>query len=726
MKKSCSLFIMGTILLLSFPYSATAQSTGFPCGTDQARQRLIHLHPEILNFEKALEEFTQRYVQRYKNGEISRSAIEPIIIPLVFHIIEQGGAENISDAQILDEVRILNRDYNKQNADTADALWNFKPIIADIGIQFRLANIDPNGNCTDGIVRTYSIQTYQGDDYSKLLTWPRQNYLNVWVVDAMADGFAGYAYFPSSVASIYNLPAMDGVIILSSYIGSIGTSSDLTSRALTHEIGHTMNLEHPWGVTNVPGVACGDDGVDDTPLTKGWKYCPSSDMTNDTALIEICNPPIRENYQNYMEYSYCSVMFTEGQKMRMLAALDTTIADRNNLYTNANLIATGIIDSASGVIDTPQKPCAPIAAFYPSNRYGCLDGYVTLHDNSYNGTVNSWYWYIPNGAPDTSTDPNPKVQFLSPGWQPITLTVTNSYGTSTKTDSRLVYIGYSNTIVEAPYFEGFDDPNVFSDPSQWASVNLDENQTYFAQSPYPHTGTGSAVLNNYFATANHDIDEIVSPPIDLTPLTQDQMNLSFYYSWASGNTNYNSGPDSIVVFGSNNCGASWKYLWSENGAAVLGYWQGYWIPTNESGVWQKVNVSLTNPTVYTEFHQQNVRFMIQVFSSVGGNNFYIDDFSIGYASYTGVENISAISNVTLFPNPSTGQFNLDVQLAQAGKLSVKIVDVTGKEIIDAYEGEMNEGNNPMVLNSTEQLAKGVYIVYIQAGSSLMQRKLVIQ
>ena len=128
--------------------------------------------------------------------------------------------------------------------------------------------------------------------------------------------------------------AVDGVIALSTYVGSIGTSSPTNSRTLTHEIGHFFNLQHVWGNTNAPGVACGDDGVSDTPITKGWDHCPSSNY-------DVCNNGVDENFQNYMEYSYCDVMFTQGQNTRMHAALNSTVQNRNNLWTTNNLIATG-------------------------------------------------------------------------------------------------------------------------------------------------------------------------------------------------------------------------------------------------------------------------------------------------------------------------------------------------------------------------------------------------
>ena len=38
-------------------------------------------------------------------------------VPVVFHIIHQYGTENIRDAQVYDQLTILNADFRRQNAD---------------------------------------------------------------------------------------------------------------------------------------------------------------------------------------------------------------------------------------------------------------------------------------------------------------------------------------------------------------------------------------------------------------------------------------------------------------------------------------------------------------------------------------------------------------------------------------------------------------------------------
>lgn len=250
------------VFLFSFSIISFAQKESFKCGHTEMQQKLWELHPEMkLEYEKILLESKSNYTYSKKRNKF--------IIPIVFHIIHQNGDENISDQQIKDQVRILNLDFLKLNPDTANIDPAYNDIIANCNFEFRLATIDNLGKKTNGIDRIYSHLTNNGSDASKLNQWDRSKYLNVWVVKTIGkEGVAGYAYFPAGVNG-YNY-AFDGIIIKHEYIGSIGTSSPSSSRALTHEIGHYLGLHHTWGDGNNPGVACGDDFVDDTPTTKGY------------------------------------------------------------------------------------------------------------------------------------------------------------------------------------------------------------------------------------------------------------------------------------------------------------------------------------------------------------------------------------------------------------------------------------------------------------------------
>jgi hypothetical protein len=81
----------------------------------------------------------------------------PRIIPVVFHVVHMGGAENISKAQIEDQIRILNEDFSRTNADTVNTRDIFKPVASIPDVEFRLAKLDPQGNCTEGINRIFLL-----------------------------------------------------------------------------------------------------------------------------------------------------------------------------------------------------------------------------------------------------------------------------------------------------------------------------------------------------------------------------------------------------------------------------------------------------------------------------------------------------------------------------------------------------------------------------------------
>ncbi|MCS6935526.1 MAG: M43 family zinc metalloprotease [Chitinophagales bacterium] len=670
------------------------------CGADAARKELIRSHPEILIDEEQLEEFTRQYIQN--NYKDQRSG--PFIIPVVFHIIHLGGNENISKDQVLDAVRIMNEDFNKRNSDTSLVIPEFKNLIADMKVEFRLAQKDPWGNCTDGIERIYSSQTWMGNDYSKLNSWPREKYLNIWVVGRMRDGVAGYAYYPGSVNALYNVPARDGVMILHDYVGSIGTGNPGRSRALTHEIGHWSNLKHPWGDNNNPGESCGDDDVDDTPITKGWTFCPSA---NNSA---VCTSGVKENYQNYMDYSYCSRMFTLKQKDRVHAALLSNKSQRNNLYTEANLIATG---TNNGFTQT----CAPIADFCVSNysHFACVGNPVKFVNTSYNGPIDSVLWEFPNGTPAVSTASSPAVVFNTPGWQEVKLTVSNSFGSNTKVNNRRIFIA-PNQPFTTPYYEDFEIPGVLNDYG-WVSVNYDQNETYFTQVDFVgKSGTRCMMLNNYYTRFDRDIDELISPPFDLTPLSNQQLTLSFYYSLGSWDEDFMFVYDSLVVYATANCGGTWTKIYNKGGASIInaGYQQGFYVPGTDQAYWRFVKINIP-----PSLKQPNVRFKIQVFSSIKTNNFYIDDINIGSAP-VGVEE-DALSHFQVTPNPFGSVLLL--HNLPSGICSVEMRDITGRLVLSE---EISPAEDTYELKTSSLSGTGLYLLTIRSGNSVRTVKVMRQ
>ncbi|MGZ3918900.1 MAG: M43 family zinc metalloprotease, partial [Bacteroidia bacterium] len=229
-------FLRAILSLLLTPSFFMAQLN---CGNTYAQERLFEQDPLArVKFEKVINQKTDQN-SLGKNSSMAAT----YTIPVVFHVLHKGGTENISDAQLINAVAILNRDFQKQNADTANIVTQFKSLAADCSIQFSLATIDPNGMCTNGITRHFDLNTDWTISASNYIyTWDPAKYLNVYIVKSLPSGIAGYAYLPGTAPT-----AMDAVVILNSYVGSIGTGNNFTSRALTHEVGHWFNLQHTWG-----------------------------------------------------------------------------------------------------------------------------------------------------------------------------------------------------------------------------------------------------------------------------------------------------------------------------------------------------------------------------------------------------------------------------------------------------------------------------------------------
>lgn len=237
---------------------------------------------------------------------------EVIVVPVVIHVLYNNSTQNISDAQVLSQIKSLNDDYRRFNADAEKTPIPFQSVAADTRIVFCLAKVDPNGRYTTGIIRKYTKeQLWLSDDEMKFSSkggddgWDSKKYLNIWVCNLFGRTL-GYAVLPGGPAE------SDGVVIQYNVFGATGTLNPEFSkgRTTTHEIGHWLGLKHLWG-----DAQCGDDGIDDTPQQQtNNTYCPSFPHTSSCSV-----DGNGDMFMNYMDFTddECMNMFTAGQKSKM-------------------------------------------------------------------------------------------------------------------------------------------------------------------------------------------------------------------------------------------------------------------------------------------------------------------------------------------------------------------------------------------------------------------------
>jgi len=700
-------------LIFLFPLMVTAQQIK-KCATNKVMSDYFSRHPEAKAKWMAREaELEKEDAKAFKNG-YKNSGYEKVnngqqiasattyTIPIVFHILYQDAVDSISDAQVLDQVRILNRDYRKLNPDTSVTIVQFKAIATDVGIEFGLATIDPNGNCTNGIIRHNDPHTdwYSGNfDWYKY-TWDPAKYLNIYVVKNIDgnSGIGGYTYLPGSFG--ISDPA-DVVVIVNFCLGSIGTGFPELSRCVTHEVGHWLNLQHPWGSTNSPGVACGNDGVADTPITEGSSNC-------DTTLSQ-CNFPIIENVQNYMDYSFCSTMFTAGQVARMRNTIinNTGNIGRSNVVTALNLSNTG-----AGLL-MPQL----CANFKSSKRVICAGDSIQFSDNSSLGLpVTTWSWSFPGANPSVSNDSMPVVHYNAGGVFAVSYTITNSFTNASAVKSSYITVFSAANSQITPFAEGFE--SVTIPGSLWSVDKSEVNGNTWAVSSNAFSSGAKSVFINNINNLTANISTLQSSWFDISTVSVPV--LSFKKAYQQTNVSYQ---DNLEVFASTDCGNTWISVWSQAGnvlATVPNISSSSFVPTPAQFSTEVINLSNISTNGLMLF-----KWVFSADSIYQGNNIYLDEINLFDANTTGIKTNEDGLNFSIYPNPSSGKVNIAFNLNRTETVSVCVVDLIGRTV-ETITSQVIVGENKVVLGDKEKYPAGIYFVTMNVGEKRVSKKIVIQ
>ncbi len=328
--------ILTSLSVFLFLQIASAQPI---CGFDELHKKRLKENSGYRENVLANETQIQNYIREHRSDLLrttSPSSVNSALytIPVVVHVVNTGGAigsiYNPSDAQITGAINYLNQVF--------DGTYPGTEGVGDLQVQFVLATRDPNCNPTTGINRIdgSSLTNYVSNGVNastsggvsdlalkNFVRWDPSNFYNIWVVNRIdsRDGtsgqfISGYAYFAGASASL------DGTVMLATQMAA-------GRKTLPHEIGHALNLYHPFEESADAGSCPANANCN----TQGDRVCDTDPITyNQTAGVidftcrsgtNSCTGTtyVSNTEKNYMNYTSCYTLFTAGQKARMLAAM---------------------------------------------------------------------------------------------------------------------------------------------------------------------------------------------------------------------------------------------------------------------------------------------------------------------------------------------------------------------------------------------------------------------
>jgi len=337
MKYSYFYFLL--FLLFVCPILAQEKSDE-SCSFESVKEEFYKEHPEALlkaiEFEKKVQQ------QTLLKSMGAKKAGEKYVIPVVFHIYGTDWANKdgvvttseVTDELVKESLKSINEDFKGFN-DPVDP--SFANIEGGMDIEFRLAQIDPNGNTTTGIIHHEFKEGFglngASDEEIGRYAWDNYKYMNIHIqviIKAGSRTNSGVAWFPNTSMSDEGSAR---VVYNGRYMKYRPPAS-----SLTHEFGHFLGLEHTFanGGCISGGTDAGDFVADTPPTDAGTASIGSKECKTD---VRNCFNQ-RINYQNHMDYNPCESMFTKGQVTRMEAYMEHEA--RITLWQQGNLKATGV------------------------------------------------------------------------------------------------------------------------------------------------------------------------------------------------------------------------------------------------------------------------------------------------------------------------------------------------------------------------------------------------
>ncbi|NCC73146.1 MAG: T9SS type A sorting domain-containing protein [Sphingobacteriia bacterium] len=349
------------------------------------------------------------------------------------------------------------------------------------------------------------------------------------------------------------------------------------------------------------------------------------------------------------------------------------------------------------------------ASFQADQTLICENDQVEFTDNS-TGQITEWAWEFPGGNPETSSLQNPVVIYSTPGQFDVSLTVTGPDG--------------SNTITKADYIEVTGMPGAAAIPV--GITQLCENA---GNTDYTTTGATNATEYVWSLTpmeAGIITGNGLTATVDWTDDFYGEAQIMVYGMNFCGEGNPSEllmvtidplPEDAGTITGNNQVCQGFSDFYT---IETIGFASSYnWTLTPEEAGTLQVDDNEVTITWSNTFTGNVVLNVCGVNSC--GNGLVSADFEILVENCIGINNPAENMTISVFPNPNTGHFILNLN----GKDTVKIslMNTLG-EIVFVLENISLSGKQSQ--NIEVNLSDGVYLLKVQGNQTYFTEKVIIR
>lgn len=273
------------------------------------------------------------------------------------------------------------------------------------------------------------------------------------------------------------------------------------------------------------------------------------------------------------------------------------------------------------------------------------------------------------------------------------------------------------------WYEDFESHAVLDDDFQNAhTINPDGNgfgvmnQNFHSSVTWATGGYGNSANSlffDFYNTGSGGDMSVMWEKLDLSTTTGNSIAFDLAYA------QYTSENDRLDIEVSTDCGATWNSVYSKSGSTLSTRTAttSFYIPN--SGDWRTDVVDISS---YDGTAELMIRF---TGTSNYGNNLYVDNIQFRNNTYVSLDENNLAGGFKFYPNPAEDQLQLEFDLNEQTEVSLRILDITGREVYTMAQESMENGFHNKVI-SLNVFPAGSYFVEVNMNGQVSVEKLLVK